>query len=68
MTQRRVSIAEANSMSHEGTWIDNPKYDSSDHSPHAEPKQVFKAKYIVHYRPEPNLPERDQYALVQDAS
>jgi hypothetical protein len=68
MTKRRVSIAEANELARQGTWIDNPKYDVNDHSRNAEPKLIFKAKYIVHHRPEPHLRESEQYATVEDAS
>jgi hypothetical protein len=65
---RKVSIAEGHKLSREGKWIDNPKYDANDLSPHAEPRQIFKASYIVHFRPEPDLPEAEQYATVESAS
>lgn len=66
--KRRVSIEEANKLSREGEWVKNPKYDPSDRSRTAEPELIFKAKYIVHHRPEPKLRESEQYAIVEDAS
>jgi hypothetical protein len=66
--KRKVSIEEAHVLQHEGEWVDNPKYDPLDKSSNAEPKQIFKARYIVHLRPEPSLPEPLQYAWVEEAS
>jgi len=59
---------EARTLQQEGVWIPNPQYDESLVGTSAEqPKQIFKAKYIIHWRPEPYLPEEKQYALVREA-
>lgn len=63
---RRVSITEAQALQGQGEWIDNPKYDPKDESPHAEPEKIFRGFYLIHWRPEPKLSEANQYALVTD--
>jgi len=59
-TQERVTIAEAIKRGREGKWIANPRYGEID-----EPEKLFKAKWSVHMRPDPRLPEPLQYALVE---
>lgn len=65
---KQVSIDEARELQQLGTWEDNPKYDPNNRlNQLAQQKKIFRAKYTVHWRPNPILPEERQYAEVGDA-
>ncbi len=66
--RRTVSIEKARELSNAGEWHPNPRHNPRrpDSHPTASTPQFFHATYSILWRPDPTLPERQQFALVEE--
>lgn len=63
---KKISIETARELSQSGEWIPNPNFGRELH-PDAELPMIFRASYLIYWRPEPELEEAKQYALYTEA-
>lgn len=64
MRNNIVTLEEARKLQQQGKMIKNKSYDQQSTEQINRSQTIFKADYMIHWRPNELLPEKDQFAKI----